>query len=209
MAFIGFAISYFACVLLGAFTPANPDWVEPEQGITLYVETNGMHAGLLLPVAGGGNDWRDIIRPEHFAVPYADATYYRFGWGNREFYQKVPYVEDATVPIVFRALFTPAPSAIHVDQELNPVESDYVRKLVVTPEQYQLIVRMIRAKFRYNDDGSVQPIAGNTATESFYEAEGAYHMFETCNVWTNKLLKQAGVKTGQWTPFQGGVMRWR
>ena len=209
VAFAGFAIGYFACVLIGAFVPANKDWQEPAQGITIYVETNGIHAGLVLPVSVGGNDWRDIIRPEHFAVPYADVTHYRFGWGNREFYRKVPYLEDATVPIVFRALFTPAPSAIHVDQELGPVESADVRKLVVTPEQYREIVGMIRSKFRYNADGSVQPISGNSPTESFYEANGSYHMFETCNVWTNRLLKQAGIKTGQWTPFQGGVMRWR
>ena len=196
-------------MLIGAFVPANKDWIEPKQGITIYVETNGMHAGLVLPVAAAGDDWRDIIRPEHFAVPYADTTHYRFGWGNKEFYQKVPYIEDATVPIIFRALFTPAPSAVHVDQSFQPQESFYVRKLVITEEQYRLITRLIRNKFRYNGDGTVMPFAGNTVSESFYEAKDPYHLFETCNVWTNKLLKQAGVKTGQWTPFQGGVMRWR
>ena len=207
--FTGFALGYFACVLIGAFVPANKDWKEPAQGITLYVETNGIHAGLVLPVVAGGNDWRDIIRPEHFAVPYADATHYRFGWGNREFYRNVPHIQDVTMPMAFRALFTPAPSAMHVDQVVLPVPSTDIRPLVVTPDQYRDIVRMIRAKFRYHSDGSVQPIAGITTTESFYEANGSYHMFETCNVWTNRILKQAGIKTGQWTPFQGGVMRWR
>ena len=207
--FAGFALGYFASVLAGAFLPANPDWREPIEGVPIYVETNGLHAGLVLPIEGGGNDWRDIIRPEHFAVPYADATHYRFGWGNKEFYRNVPTLSDATAPIVLRALFTPAPSAMHVDQSLPPIPSADVRRVMVTPAQYSLIVRLIRNKFAYNADGSLQPIPGNTPTESFYEAKGRYHMFETCNVWTNKLLKQAGIKTGQWTPFQGGVMRWR
>ena len=51
VAFAGFAIGYFACVLIGAFVPANKDCQEPAQGITIYVETNGIHAGLVLPVS--------------------------------------------------------------------------------------------------------------------------------------------------------------
>lgn len=209
VAFAGFALGYYASVLLGAFVPVNQDWVEPSEGIPIYVESNGLHAGLVLPIVAGGNDWRDIIRPEHFAVPYADATHYRFGWGAKEFYQKVPTLADATPPIVIRALFTGAESAMHVDQSFEPEPGKMVRKLIVTPAQYRSIIRDLRAKFTYNQDGSAQPFPGNIPTESFYEAEGAYSLFETCNVYTGRTLARAGIKTGRWTPFQGGVMRWR
>ncbi len=207
--FAAIVIAYLIAALAGSLIPVNAGWVEPKAGIPIYVETNGVHAGLLLPVTTPDYDWRDIIRPEHFRVAYADATYYRFGWGNEEFYRKVPSVADATPGIVLRALFLPGRSAMHVDQELAPVRSRYVRRVMVTPDQYRTIVRLVRAQFRYDRNGQVIAIPGLSATESFYAAHGRYSLFDTCNVWTNRLLQRAGIRTGLWTPFQGGVMRWR
>jgi hypothetical protein len=42
----------------------------------------------------------------------------------------------------------------------------------------------------------------------FYEAPGAYTVTNTCNQWTSDMLAEAGVRTGWWTPFAGGVMKW-
>jgi hypothetical protein len=42
----------------------------------------------------------------------------------------------------------------------------------------------------------------------FYEANGPYSAFYTCNSWTGEALRAAGVKTGLWTPLSQSVM-WR
>ncbi|MCB2083351.1 MAG: DUF2459 domain-containing protein, partial [Sphingomonadaceae bacterium] len=42
----------------------------------------------------------------------------------------------------------------------------------------------------------------------FYDAPGTYHLGNTCNQWTSDMLAEAGIKTGWWTPFPGGVMKW-
>ena len=42
----------------------------------------------------------------------------------------------------------------------------------------------------------------------FYDAPGTYHLGNTCNQGTSDTLAAAGVRTGVWTPFAGGVMRW-
>jgi hypothetical protein len=42
----------------------------------------------------------------------------------------------------------------------------------------------------------------------FYAAPGRYHLGNTCNQWTSDTLAAAGVRTGWWTPFAGGVMKW-
>ena len=42
----------------------------------------------------------------------------------------------------------------------------------------------------------------------FYEAVGPYSAFYTCNSWTGRALREAGVKTGLWTPLSQSIM-WR
>ena len=42
----------------------------------------------------------------------------------------------------------------------------------------------------------------------FYDAPGTYTVANTCNQWTSDTLAAAGVRTGWWTPFAGGVMKW-
>ena len=44
--------------------------------------------------------------------------------------------------------------------------------------------------------------------DAFYEAPGRYTVRNTCNQWTSDTLAAAGVRTGWWTPFAGGVMKW-
>ena len=50
--------------------------------------------------------------------------------------------------------------------------------------------------------------AGYGRQDVFYEAPGHYTARNTCNQWTSDRLAEAGVRTGWWTPFAGGVMKW-
>ena len=49
---------------------------------------------------------------------------------------------------------------------------------------------------------------GYGAQDVFYSARGRYSAGNTCNQWTSDTLAAAGVRTGWWTPFAGGVMKW-
>src|SRR3546814_8906541 len=40
---------YWAAGLIGGAIPAHAGWRPPAQGITIYVETNGVHTDLVLP----------------------------------------------------------------------------------------------------------------------------------------------------------------
>ena len=42
----------------------------------------------------------------------------------------------------------------------------------------------------------------------FYDAPSRYTALNTCNQWTSDTLAAAGIRTGWWTPFSGGVMKW-
>jgi 3-dehydroquinate synthetase len=41
--------------------------------------------------------------------------------------------------------------------------------------------------------------------DAFYEANGNYHLFHTCNTWANNGLKAAHQKAAIWTPFESGI----
>jgi uncharacterized protein (TIGR02117 family) len=57
--------------------------------------------------------------------------------------------------------------------------------------------------------GRATPVAGihYAPNDAFYEAEGRYSMVETCNNWTGRGLRMAGVTVGRWTPFDFTVVR--
>ena len=44
--------------------------------------------------------------------------------------------------------------------------------------------------------------------DMFYEANGGYSFVLTCNEWTGRALRHAGIRTGLWTPLEQSIM-WR
>ena len=41
--------------------------------------------------------------------------------------------------------------------------------------------------------------------DAFYEANGTYNLFKTCNTWANNGLKACEKKAALWTPFESGI----
>jgi hypothetical protein len=48
--------------------------------------------------------------------------------------------------------------------------------------------------------GPAIPGAGLTGSDGFLEAGGRFHALRTCNTWTGRMLRAAGVEVGAWTP---------
>ncbi len=55
---------YMLAAFIGSLIPRNGDWQQPESGITLYIETNGVHTGLVVPRQSDIADFSDLVRPE-------------------------------------------------------------------------------------------------------------------------------------------------
>jgi hypothetical protein len=52
---------YLAAAAILGHTAANADWREPMAGTTIFIQTNGIHTGIVMPVAAQGIDaptWR-------------------------------------------------------------------------------------------------------------------------------------------------------
>lgn len=194
---------YLVAGAVGGAIPINSGWREAEDGVTVYVATNGVHTGLILPTRTGGVDWSPLVRPEHLADPRYAGHWLWFGWGDRDFYLNTPTWAQVSPRTALRALIGSDATLIHVDHLLEPwPDATPVR---LTPAQYRRLTAGIRGSF---DLTRAQPIRGYDVADVFYPARGHYDALRTCNWWTGRMLGEAGVRVGVWTPFSATVMQW-
>ena len=116
------------------------------------------------------------------------------GWGDEEFYQ-YPGFDSG---LAFKALFHATPSTLRVEG-INITKEDYfelseiVIEVTVSEKQFKNICAFINQSFYTNDAGETlilsQKVKGKII---FYKANGSYHLFNTCNTWLAKGLKEAG-----------------
>ena len=57
---------YLLAALVGSLVPVNRGWSEPDEGITIYLASNGIHADLILPAEAQGLDWRPLLPEQRF-----------------------------------------------------------------------------------------------------------------------------------------------
>ena len=191
---------------IGSSIPRNPQWQEPDNGIEIMVETNGVHTALVLPKVNGVKDWRtdfpvgDIARPE---LPY---THVSVSWGEREVFLDTPTWRDLRPATVLRVLGLGGEGLLHVAHYVRPAPGDNLRALRLSEAEYRRLVERIEAQARSIENPGIYP--GYDTHDVFYETGGRYTFRRTCNQWTSDMLAEAGVRTGRWTPFAGGVMKW-
>lgn len=193
---------YLTAGAIGGAIPRNAGWSEAREGVTVYVATNGIHTGIIVPTRADGVDWSPIVSPGHIADPRYAGRWLWFGWGEREFYLNTPTWRQLSPRIALRAVTGSDRTLIHVDHLLYPWEE--ARPIRLSPEQYHRLSAAIRASF---DPSDRRPIGGYGPADAFYPARGRYDLVRTCNWWTGRMLAAAGVRIGLWTPFSATVMQ--
>jgi len=203
---IGF---YLAAALFGSILPANAYWKSPDDGIELFIETNGLHTGIIMPMRSDVHDWGKFIRPEHLDSPTLYGSHILVGWGHEGVYRNTEHWEDLRFKDAASAIFGSDDVLLHIYHLSYPqAYPHYRRSFKVSEAEYRLIVKAVEERFILDEEGQPLPSSGYGAGDLFYQAHGHYDAFYTCNNWTNDVLRRAGIRTGIWTPFQGGVMRW-
>lgn len=193
-------ILYFVAALVLSFIkthPPKPDCVADRE---IYITTNGMHLDIVLPVENVEPEFLNLLK----ILP--GTKYVSFGWGDREFYINTPEWKDLTLKTTFKALFLKSETAMHVTcyrgfgPDWKPVQ--------LCGQQITKLNGYIENSFKKNADGKLKKIAvqGYYENDSFYEATGSFSLFKTCNVWVNKALKETGIPTLVWSPFDFGIL---
>lgn len=200
---------YLLAALLGSLIPVNRGWSEPDQGVTIYLANNGVHADLILPAKAQGLDWRPLLPRRDFAAPDPNARWVAFGAGERRVYLDTPRWRDISLPTIWAGL-TGGERVMHVEWVVDPAFA--ARAIRLRPEEYRRLWQSIRAEFDLDPDGRPVRIdhAGYGPADAFYEGRGKANAVNTCNNWASDRLRLAGVKSSLWTPFaQGLVWRYR
>lgn len=205
-------VSFIGIYLLAAWllskVPVNAGAAKPQDGIPIYLLSNGVHTDLVLPLAITEHDWRSLLDQNLLAEPDSLARWVAFGWGDKGFYLNTPTWADLTASTALKAAFGLSGTAMHITYHRSLHEGPVCHRILLDPEAYGRLVQYIANGFARGASESATPIAGAHDTDSdvFYEATGRYHLFHTCNSWTNEGLKVCGAKACLWTPFQGGLM---
>jgi uncharacterized protein (TIGR02117 family) len=199
-----------AAAVLGLI-PANMSWREADRGVTILVRTNGVHTWIVMPKVTPAMDWRPFAPPEHLRDPrWGAGDHIAVGYGNREFYLETPTWSDLSVSTAFLAFFGNGPTLLHVEHDHQPRPDEWQRPIVLRAEEYRRLAGYISARFQRDREGRTIPVLGRGygPADMFYEANGGYSFVLTCNEWTGRALRHAGVRTGLWTPLEQSIM-WR
>jgi uncharacterized protein (TIGR02117 family) len=199
---------YMLAAFVGSHVPANAGWKQPKEGIDIFVESNGVHVSLIIPISAVGEDLSDLVRPDQLADPEMYGTHIMVGWGHGAVYRNARTWADVQSRDIASAIFGSDETTLHIYHLINPKVLPYRKTLSVTPQQYRTIVTQIRTTFRLNPQGGSVAHPAYGADNLFYDSKGHYSAFHTCNNWTGEILRNAGVRIGLWTPLPGGVMRW-
>ena len=194
---------YLLAGLVGSLVPANSSWAEAEQGTTVYLADNGIHADIIMPVKAQGLDWAPLIPKSEFAAADPNARWIAFGSGEERVYLNTPTWWDITPRTIWSAL-AGGRRVMHVEYVSDPGYA--VRQIRLRPEEYRRLWAAIRADF----NGRPQLIShpGYGCCDAFYRATGKANAIRTCNSWAADRLRLAGIKTSLWPPFVQGLT-WR
>ena len=203
---VGVAIALFLLTAwIGSSIPRNGDWREPERGVEIMVETNGVHTALVLPLVTAERDWGRVFPPGDIARPDRPYTHVSISWGERQVFLETPTWWDLKASTVLRIAGVGGEGLLHVAYYVRPAPAEDIRPLRLTRAEYR---RLLAAIDRAMTRGEWVAHRGYDDYDAFYEAPGRYTVRNTCNQWTSDTLAAAGVRTGWWTPFAGGVMKW-
>lgn len=181
---------------LAACVPAKKELFPPPPGAPterIWVVSHGWHTGLVLPVAALPH----AACPE--IVQNVTTPFVEIGWGDEGFY-RAPQI---TVLLTLDAIFIPDPSVLHVVDVPVPPHQYFDRSTVVAVELSQSgfmeLVSFVCERFSRKGAEPAEPLGpGIYGKSRFFRAEGLYYFPKTCNTWTARALRRAGLPMSWW-----------
>jgi uncharacterized protein (TIGR02117 family) len=207
--FILSLFAYLLIVSLLSFVSVNEDVAENHGEIPIYILTNGVHTDIVLPIKNDYHDWSTQLKFEHTKSKDTTYQYVALGWGDKGFYLETPTWADLKASTAIKAASGLSTSAMHVTFYKHLKENQSCKKLQVSLENYKKLIAFINESFQ-TKSGEFLKIETNAVYgkhDVFYEANGSYSLFYTCNSWANQALKAANQKAALWTISESGIFR--
>lgn len=207
--FILSLFAYLLIVTLLSFVSVNYDVAQNQEEIPIYILTNGVHTDIVLPIKNEHHDWSSQLKFEHTKSKDTTYQYVALGWGDKGFYLETPTWADLKVSTAVKAASGLSTSAMHVTFYKHLKENQSCKKIQISLENYKKLIAFINESFQ-TKSGEFLKIETNAVYgkhDVFYEANGSYSLFYTCNSWANQALKAANQKAALWTISDSGIFR--
>jgi len=154
----------------------------------LHFSRDGIHTHLVLP-----SELLLLYVPDlkRYLEPYAWA---RVGWGDYAYYGAA----HQPLRLALRALLVPTAAVIAVrglanfGERMSQQQRTY--SLNISLQQVDAAARYVASHFAYNAHNQLTHVREKPCGEVFFASTGTYLMFNTCNNWTSRGLKAAGMR---------------
>ena len=169
--------------------PPLPSGDDGPRTRAIQVTSNGWHTAIVVPapavVATG-------LLPE--AADFPDAAFLEFGWGDRTYYP----AKEKTLGMTLSAALFPTPAVMHMaGHAAAPAGGSSGQEVVpvaLTEAGFRSLVEAIAETFERPSGGRTEAVSPGLYPDSlFYHARGEFHLFNTCNTWTARMLRAGGV----------------
>ena len=176
----------------GACAAPLPGPVEPQgggPGVAVYLVAHDKHSGIAVQRA----DIPAGLWPESRDFPQAD--YLEVGWGDRDYY----YGRNQSWGGALRAaLGSDNPSVLHVAGVRGPLAENFpaseIIEVKLSRDGFERLVRYIHDAYDRAGAPATAPLGPGLYGDSrFYPARETFNLLRTCNVWTARGLRGAGL----------------
>jgi uncharacterized protein (TIGR02117 family) len=202
-------IGYLLVVTLLSYISVNDGLVKSHKEIPIYILTNGVHTDVVLPLKSEHYDWTNQLKTEHTKAKDTTMNYVALGWGDKGFYLETPTWADLKASTALKAASGLSSSAMHLTFYKEMKESKSCKKLQISSDNYKKLILFINESFQTKSGEflKIETEAVYGKHDVFYEANGSYSLFYTCNSWANQALKAANQKAALWTISDSGIFR--
>jgi len=158
-------------------------------GVEVYLVAHDKHSGIAIRRA----DIPAGLWPESRDFPQAD--YLEVGWGDRDYY----YGRNQGWGSALRAaLGSDNSSVLHVVGVRGPLMENFPASEIIevrlSREGFERLVRYIQDAYDRAEAPAAAPLGPGLYGDSrFYAARETFNLFRTCNVWTARGLRGAGL----------------
>lgn len=204
-------VAFIFLLMTGAAVPVNRQFRQTPDGIPIFVVSNGTHTDLVLPLHDPqtGHDWlRELSQPE-LTARFGRYRYVGFGWGNEGFFLGSMGGRTPGPGAVLRALL-PSKTLVHASfYRTAPDSGALVVPLRISAAQYGRLVAHVQGALAAPDSLGRRPLrqpGGYGRADFFFRARGRYHALRTCNDWTTRGLRRAGMRAPLKSPLAAPVL---
>jgi uncharacterized protein (TIGR02117 family) len=167
-------------------SPAQP--LNGEPTVAIHLVSHGWHTGIVLRRV----DIPTGLWPE--ADDFPRAEYLEVGWGDHDYYR----TRDPGLWTALKAVLVPTSSVLHVVGFRAPVDVKFPASETVALELprhgFERLAQYIHdAHVRDGAPAATALGPGLYGDGRFYPARERFHLFNTCNQWTVRALRAAGL----------------